>query len=152
MDTSKFSSLMTEISDIQIKRTNGGGLLDAAIYLAYTTSLRKLVEEKEKELKKYLEENGFDGCEYIPEVESKVLKGERKSTSFDTEKIGKEFQKAGKINEYFKMVNIAQKKIAEIELTEKLQKAIDKYTTTEKKDIIEVRKMNKAELEDYKKD
>lgn len=125
---------------------------DAAQKLAYLSYLESAAKDKQDELKKYLNDNGFNGCEYIPDIEKKVYIGSSSSTSYSIDKIGKAFQKAKKLSEFFAIVNIVQKRIEELKnpLPDSLVKIIKKNKQSKTKPTLKVGKMTKDEIIDHK--
>lgn len=149
MEQKQCVKLADEIKALNPKRLSVQG---AAQKLAYLNYLEKAAKDKQDELKKYLKDNNFAGCEYVPDIEKKVYIGSSTSSSFDVDKIGQAFQKARKLSEFFSIVNIVQKRIDELEkpLPDSLVQIIESNKQSETKPSLKIGKMTKDEIVDYK--
>lgn len=117
--------------------------------LAETWSVKETFAKYEKALKTELEKRKIDTTMY-PDLEAKVYLAEgNDKTEYNTKAIGDVFNAAGRIDDFFKIVNIGSSLVtANLKKGDTLLKIIEDNKTVQASDkkIVKASKMTKEEL------
>lgn len=118
--------------------------------LAESKALSKKLEAAEKEIVEALKGRKFQ-IEYFPDIETKVEAASSAQYDFDTAAIGREFDKLGRIAEFFNVVKMQKGKLEEaLSAQDPLLKfALDRYKPLAPSPSIKVSGMTKAEKADF---